>query len=609
MSQFKPSPGASRRPLPEGRLGFDSSLLTKVFGLDLRSLALFRIAVSLFILADLLVRSVDLTAFYTDSGAFPRSFAALYYSGSPVYEPWNPTIFSVHMLTGSTLGIAALFALNAVAAIALLFGFRTRLMTFIVWFFLASLQARNPLVLSVGDDVVRVLLFFAIFLPLGAHFSIDAALNPRKDETARTNAYLSPSTAVFYLQVIAIYFFAALLKNSPEWRTDGTALYYAFSFDQFALPLAKRLLAFPGLLKTLTFAAWWVEFAAGFALLIPADAGKILGIVLLAGLQLGIGLTLALGHNPWVNTIALIPFLPALVWDRPVRRKGVEIIYDGDCSFCRKVLMILLEILRPALAGEPAPARGKDLATLRRENSWIVRNGSDEFYRFDAVIEFLRTTPLFSWLCPLLRLKPVHSVGERAYRFVANHRGPLARIISPLKFREIGIQHRNWSELLAVFLFAGVLVYNIAWETPTQRLNSVVSFPVLAARLEQYWGMFAPSPSRDDGWYVVEGILRNGSKADVFRRTDAINEQKPASATDFYPNERWRRYMMNLGTRDLQDFRQPFTAYLCRNWNREHTGATHLERGSVFFIRETTPPPGQAAETTKLDLINYACPR
>jgi hypothetical protein len=67
--------------------------------------------------------------------------------------------------------------------------------------------------------------------------------------------------------------------------------------------------------------------------------------------------------------------------------------------------------------------------------------------------------------------------------------------------------------------------------------------------------------------------------------------------------------MMNLGTRDLQDFRQPFTAYLCRNWNRVHTGATHLERGSVFFIRETTPPPGQPAETTKLDLINYACPR
>src|SRR6185436_2363789 len=189
---------------------------------------------------------------------------------------------------------------------------------------------------------------------------------------------------------------------------------------------------------------------------------------------------------------------------------------------------------------------------------------------------------------PVLRLKPFRLTGEQTYRFVANHRGPLARIISPLKFREIDIQQRKWSAVLAIFFFAGVLVYNIAWETPTQRLNSVVSVPVLAARLEQYWGMFAPSPSRDDGWYVVEGILRNGSKADVFRQSDAINEQKPATAADFYPNERWRRYMMNLGTRDLQDFRQPFTAYLCRNWNQLHTGATHLERGSVFFIRETT---------------------
>jgi len=575
----------------------------------LRSLALFRIAVSLFVLADLLLRSFDLTTFYTDFGAFPRSSAALYYSGSPIYEAWNPTVLSIHMLMGSTGGIAVLFVLNALAAIALLFGFRTRLMTFVVWFFLSSLQARNPLVLSVGDDVLRVLLFFAIFLPLGVHFSIDAALNPRKEEIRRTNTYVSPSTAVFYLQVICIYFFAALLKNSPEWRTNGTALYYAFNFDQFALPLAKKLLAFPELLKMLTFIAWWVEFVGGFTLLIPHPAGKILGIVLLAGLQLGIGLTLALGHNPWVNTIALIPFLPAMVWNRPSRRKGIEIIYDGDCGFCRKMVLILVEILQPALAGDPAPARGKDLTTLRRENSWIVRTHSGEFYRFAAFIEFLAATPLFFWMCPLLRLSPIRSAGDLVYRFVADHREPLARITFPMKFRDIDIHPRKWPETLAVFFFAGVLVYNVAWQAPTQKLNSFVDFPVVTARLEQYWGMFAPSPSRDDGWYVVEGVLRNGTKADVLRQTDAINEQKPATATDFYPNERWRRYMMNLGTRDLKDFREPFTAYLCRDWNRVHTGATHLERGSVFFIRETTPPPGQPAETTKLDLINYACPR
>src|SRR5690349_13611595 len=147
---------------PRGR---STNYFGGVFGLDLRSLALFRIAVSLFILYDLASRTFDLTAHYTDAGTVPRAWAFQYFAAGPIYRLWNPAYLSVHFLTGSAAGTALLFLINGIAAIALLVGYRTRLMTILVWYFLASLQARNPLVLSVGDNAVLVLLFFSMFLP------------------------------------------------------------------------------------------------------------------------------------------------------------------------------------------------------------------------------------------------------------------------------------------------------------------------------------------------------------------------------------------------------------------------------------------------------------
>ena len=149
-----------------------TNYLTNIFGLDLRSLALFRICVAAFVLFDLISRSLDLTAHYTDSGAMPRIWALQYFAKSPLYRSWNPAYLSIHFATGTAVGTAAIFLIHAMAAVGLLLGYRTRLMTFLVWYFVASLDARNPLVLSVGDDVLRVLLFFSIFLPLGERLSI-----------------------------------------------------------------------------------------------------------------------------------------------------------------------------------------------------------------------------------------------------------------------------------------------------------------------------------------------------------------------------------------------------------------------------------------------------
>ncbi|MFT4730328.1 MAG: hypothetical protein ACI9UN_004852 [Granulosicoccus sp.] len=47
-------------------------LITRIFSLDFRSIALFRVLLGAFLLCDLLLRSVDLSDFYTDAGVLPR---------------------------------------------------------------------------------------------------------------------------------------------------------------------------------------------------------------------------------------------------------------------------------------------------------------------------------------------------------------------------------------------------------------------------------------------------------------------------------------------------------------------------------------------------------
>jgi hypothetical protein len=131
----------------------------EIFGADLRSLAALRIVLAATVLADLTFRSKSLVAHYTDLGVLPRWTLIQ----TELY-PWQ---FTLNLLSGEPLFQAFLFGVTALAALGMLVGYRTRLMTIVVWVMVLSIQWRNPLVLSGADNLLRVLLFWAMFLPLG----------------------------------------------------------------------------------------------------------------------------------------------------------------------------------------------------------------------------------------------------------------------------------------------------------------------------------------------------------------------------------------------------------------------------------------------------------
>lgn len=470
-------------------------------GLDLRSLALLRITLGSITLLDLALRARDLTAHYTDFGVLPRTaLIELAYE-----EFW----FSIHMGSGTPLFQGLLFMLAAVATLSMTLGYRTRISTAISWFLLISLQARNPMILNSGDTLLRAVLFWCIFLPWGARWSVDS----RSSEGWKEDTHLSAATVAYTVQVALLYLCASRLKSGMPWL-DGSAVYYALSIDQFTTVLGHRLLEHPTLMTFLTYATVAVQTLLPVLILLPLATAplRLLAVFLMMAFHLGIGLHMHIGIFTPVAALCGLGLLPGGVWDALLKR----------------------------LPRAPLVAGGRLLDLLARR----LPAGS--------------SSP------------------------------PLSRPVS--------------------ILVCGMLIYVVCWNLATvdwlrYRLPPSWTHLGQAFRLDQHWGMFAPAPLVNDGWYVVPGHLKNGCVVDLFAGTNQVNWEKPPLVSATFPNERWRKYMMNLFLRSGMKHRKHYADYLRRDWDARHRGEWQIEKIEIIYMMERTLPDYTTAPVEKLQLF------
>ena len=278
------------------------SILNRSFACDLRSLALFRIALAAVTIAHIAVALPYLTDFFTDTGVWPSSLAKSY----------NSYGFSFHTLGNTVEFQTALAVVFIFSCLCMMVGYKTRFFTFVCWVFLVSLQTRNWSILQAGDRLHVMLMFWAIFLPLGARFSVDAAFHKTKQ---LTNHIVNVSTIAVMLQAISVYFFTALAKDGIQW-SDGTAVYYALMGD-FALPTAQELLPYTDFMSFLSYSVWYFEIGLVLLLLSPVlqTYTRLATMAGLVVMHLSFGHFLHIGLFPYDSMTSLIPFLPAAVWN------------------------------------------------------------------------------------------------------------------------------------------------------------------------------------------------------------------------------------------------------------------------------------------------------
>jgi hypothetical protein len=509
LSDASPAPGA---PAP-----LWSRLAGLFFGLDLRSLALFRVGLAVLLLADLAGRWPDLEAHYSDNGVLPR---VVFDNGvprvvAPAYVP-----LPLHSLGGSAEYEGFLFVVAGAVAVALLVGYRTTLATFFSWLLLLSLHARNPLVLHGGDLLERMLLFWAMFLPLGARWSLDA----RRAGAASPGggSVCTVATAALMLQVVFVYWFGLASRTSPVWWGEGTAVAQALSLDFYATPLTAWARGLPPeLLRFATFATVAVEGGGPLLLLLSGRMGRLRTAVvaLMIAFHVMLGLFLRLGTFPLACAVAWLPFLPAPFWDALLPRVG------------------RLVSRRPQALPAPSASEGSD---------------------------------------PSLAL----GAGEEP-----TDAAPAPTGLSPL----------------AAVLVVVSLAYVVYCNVQGLRQGFVLSV-VKGVGIEQSWGMFAPQPSRDDGWYVVVGRQEDGKEVDPFR-DGPVSWDPPERISVLYPNVRWAAYLTALHWPGNERFQLLFANSLGQRWNAHHTGGEAVESVEVYYMLRFIRPDYTKTDPRKVSLV------
>ena len=640
--------------------------LRTVFGLDLRSLALFRIGLGAVLLCDLVQRIRDAESLYSDFGILPRPVLLSEFSG-----PWD---WSLHAFAGQPAAVTLLFVVYLAFALSLLVGYRTRLSTAVCWVLIVSVQHRNEFVGHGGDQLLRTLFLWGMFLPLGARWSVDSALHA--DDRSRAPAWMSVGTVALVLQTCFIYWSTLLLKWHPDWW-QGRAVGMALEIDQYLLPVGLLVRDLTWLLPLLTWLTLAVELAGPLLLLLPLAWGwqRLFAVALMLGLHVGFGLCLNLLAFSATSAVFWLAFVPSCFWEwlllskAPPDATGVRIVYDADCLFCFRVAHFvrgLLGLPRSVVGASSENAQMQ--ALIDRENSWVVeRADGGRFFRYEAFLALLPYSFLGRATAWFWQLGALRSAGDHAYRLVAANRQALSPLVSWLRTAEplpAGTRTYRVGQGICVILIAvsaisigrrldvnpgGFFKEDVV--TGLQRIGllsrppgydpqnpprqpawldwgwyDAIDGPMSAVLLKQSWGMFAPSPMVDDGWFVIVGTRVDGTREELYNRGQFRYGEsammaddtwdKPEPVVDVYPSARWRKYLYRLWIEGSSSHRAQFSAYLTRVYDRAdrkrfgeaaRSGGKRLLLFEIYYMLERTRPEGGHHPLHKKLIATHRC--
>lgn len=377
--------------------------------IDLRALALMRVALGLLIAWDMMARWEDATTLYSDAGFWSRAQA-----GKPLF------LFCFYDLSGEPSW--ARLGLGITAGLALMFaaGWLTRPVTALLWAMVTALHLRQGWVIQGGDDLLRNFLFFGLFLPLGRRWSLDARWHHRGDETPpRRVAGLA--AVVFYVQLFLLYFLAGAMKAHHAHWWQGLGIHYALSADHFVTPLGRSIHGYSTLLRVVGIGTLLLEFIVPFVLLLGPPSERLRGVLIAAfvSLHVGIALTLQIGLFSFVCMALWLFPVPTSWMDRLEARLGgrpegptvaASPRWAGYVSAAFVVVLILTQAVRGTVpSGAARTALMWPMAKLRLQDKWSLFSGRRErtgwvaapaLLRDGREVDLLRHGAPLSWTRP-----------------------------------------------------------------------------------------------------------------------------------------------------------------------------------------------------------------
>jgi len=243
-----------------------------------RPLAVFRIVYGVLLMIYLVLMTGEFDYWYTGAGLL---------QGSEAREAAGPLRFSPLQYVQDPITPRLVLGATFAAALGLTLGWRTRLMSIMLYLGLLSLYHRNVSSNGGPDAVPMILAFYMMLCPSGAAYSLDARREARRRGTAAERVIAPWGQRLLQMQLCLIYFQSCVIKCDGASWMDGTATHYVLfnrEFNQFDLGF---LAGYPLVVNLMTHGALLIEFALAFWLWFrPTRRWAILGGVLLhAGIR------------------------------------------------------------------------------------------------------------------------------------------------------------------------------------------------------------------------------------------------------------------------------------------------------------------------------------
>ncbi|MCU4741838.1 HTTM domain-containing protein [Natronoglomus mannanivorans] len=483
--------------------------------IDTRSLAVFRIIAGLLIVADILLRSRNFSFFYTEDGVVPQSMAR---------EMTVDNAFSVYYLTTDSTVIAALFVVQILIALQLIVGYKTRIATVLSFLLVVSLDHHNPLVLSYADTLFRLLLFWAIFLPLGERWSIDAlhahvdtatdtdtdtdtATDTDTDSRPRTQI-TSLASAAILVQMVYMYALNGYHKTESELWTGGEATVLIMGLDNTTFLFGEFMRNFPTLLTYGGLTWYYILVFSPLLLLLRGRARILFAGIFIAG-HASFALTVRIGAFPYVPIAGLILFLQTQFW-------------DDAAALLRSV-----------------PVDRTRLQSLRTELEQLGRR--------------------------------VPQVGFEG----ASHRELRSSVYSVALAVAI-------ASVLVVPAISMVPVAGFVDDGPADRIDESAATIGVS---QPSWGVFAPHPRTTDRYYVFPAEAEDGEQFDVYNDRELTYDRPYDELQKQFGTYRERFYMNSVRSGGPDDIVSATLAeHICTTWHEDRN--VELTSLNMYYVNE-----------------------
>jgi len=178
------------------------------------------------------------------------------------HQPAIPGNWSVFEIWTSNQAVLIGWAVLLVSAIALTFGWHSRVAAVLVFVLIVSFLHRDTWVFNAGDSVVRIVALFIALSPCGTALSLD--------QRRRTGSFWSAQSRPIWpvrlmqVQLSIIYLSSVQIKLTGETWPQGTAVSYALRLvDMQRLPSPDWLTTNALIMNVATWAALATELAIG----------------------------------------------------------------------------------------------------------------------------------------------------------------------------------------------------------------------------------------------------------------------------------------------------------------------------------------------------------